>query len=392
MNIFSRFYQRIFPNKHPLPAGFFPYQSPPGTAKPVRLHLRVEPDGHGLLVLNASTVMHLNQTATEMIYHFIKGTPANLAVAEMATRYRVDGRQLEQDYTKLLEKLQTLMETPDLEPVTFLEFDRQNPYEADISAPYRLDCALTYRTEDEAAAGAVPVERVKRELTTEEWQIIMDKACKAGIPQIIFTGGEPTLRPDLITLLAYGEKLGLVTGLLTGGLRLSDPKYLHSLLQSGLDHILLVLEYDNEEAWEALRDVLAEDIFVAVHLTLRADNGARILEMLEKLAKMGVKSVSLSASAPELAEELQNARRLTSGLEMSLVWDLPVPYSVHNPVTMELQNADKDDEQMTEGAGKAWLYVEPDGDVLPAQGKADQVMGSLLMDDWLTIWSKRPQK
>ncbi|HPH96506.1 MAG TPA: radical SAM protein [Anaerolineaceae bacterium] len=391
MNIFSRFYQRIFPNKHPLPAGFYPYQSPPGAARPVRLHLRLEADGHGLLVLNASTVMHLNQTAAEMIYHFIKGTPENLAVAEMTTRYRVDGKQLEQDYKTLLEKLQTLMDTPDLEPVTYLDFDRQTPYEADISAPYRLDCALTYRTEDEGL-GIAPQERVKRELTTEEWQIMLDKAFKAGIPQVIFTGGEPTLRPDLITLLAYGEKLGLVTGLLTGGARLSDPKYLHSLLQNGLDHILLVLEPDHEEAWEALKDILAEDIFVAVHLTVREGNAAQIMEMLEKLAKMGVKAVSLSAAAPELAEDLENARRAASGLEMSLVWDLPVPYSVHNPVALEMQAMAGEDERLTDGAGKAWLYVEPDGDVLPAQGRADQVMGSLLMDEWPAIWARRPQK
>ena len=42
-----------------------------------------------------------------------------------------------------------------------------------------------------------------------------------------------------------------------------------------------------------------------------------------------------------------------------------------------------------EGAGKAWLYVEPDGDVLPAQG-VNQGMGNLLQDSWQDIWSHRP--
>jgi MoaA/NifB/PqqE/SkfB family radical SAM enzyme len=40
-----------------------------------------------------------------------------------------------------------------------------------------------------------------------------------------------------------------------------------------------------------------------------------------------------------------------------------------------------------EGAGKAWLYVEPDGDVLPAQGMYDQVLGNMLTDEWQEIWS-----
>ncbi len=37
------------------------------------------------------------------------------------------------------------------------------------------------------------------------------------------------------------------------------------------------------------------------------------------------------------------------------------------------------------GAGHAWLYIEPDGDVLPAQG-INQVLGNILKDPWETIW------
>jgi hypothetical protein len=65
---------------------------------------------------------------------------------------------------------------------------------------------------------------------------------------------------------------------------------------------------------------------------------------------------------------------------------MPVPYSSNNPVSLELE---QDSEQsVVEGAGKAWLYVEPDGDMLPAQGLADQIMGNLLTDEWEQIWSK----
>ena len=38
------------------------------------------------------------------------------------------------------------------------------------------------------------------------------------------------------------------------------------------------------------------------------------------------------------------------------------------------------------GAGTAWLYVEPDGDVLPAQGMPDQVLGNFLRDPWDKIY------
>jgi hypothetical protein len=32
------------------------------------------------------------------------------------------------------------------------------------------------------------------------------------------------------------------------------------------------------------------------------------------------------------------------------------------------------------------MYVEPDGDVLPAQGEADKVLGNFLRDDWEKIF------
>ena len=45
------------------------------------------------------------------------------------------------------------------------------------------------------------------------------------------------------------------------------------------------------------------------------------------------------------------------------------------------------EEQLTEGAGKGWLYVEPDGDVLPAQG-INQVLGNIIRDPWELIWDR----
>jgi MoaA/NifB/PqqE/SkfB family radical SAM enzyme len=219
-------------------------------------------------------------------------------------------------------------------------------------------------------------------LDLEEWKTIMKKAWDAGIPHIIFTGGEPTLRPDLPDLIRYGEELGQVTGLLTCGYRLSEHAYLNDLLQSGLDHIMLVFDPDDEQAWEALRDALREDIFVTVHLTISKRDGLEPL--LDRLVEMGVQSISLSASKPDLKDELNEMRHAVAYRNISLVWDLPVPYSRFNPVSLELAELD---EPPVEGAGRAWLYVEPDGDVLISQGKPT-VIGNLLTQPWEEIWTK----
>ena len=70
------FIKRLFskePAHLPLESGFHAYHSPKDDPEPYRLHLRIEPDGEGVLIVNASSVLHLNQTATEFAYYLIKG-------------------------------------------------------------------------------------------------------------------------------------------------------------------------------------------------------------------------------------------------------------------------------------------------------------------------------
>jgi organic radical activating enzyme len=364
----------------PLEPGVYHYQAPQDDPDNYRLHLRVETDGSGVLIVNAATVLHLNQTAAEFAYYRVQNLPEDEAVAQIARRYRVGKDQARRDYHEFIEQIETLIHQPDLDPVSFLGFDRTEPFTDHISAPYRLDCALTYRLSEEAE-GAAPVERVEKELSTAEWSAVLDKAWSVGIPHIVFTGGEPTLRDDLPELIRHAETNGQVTGLMTDGLRLADPAYLQELLQTGLDHLTLILQPDDERSWQALENALPEDIFVTVHLTITDSSRERIPGLLETLAQKGVKAVSLSASHPALQGDLEAARELEGSLNITLVWNLPVPYSAFNPVNLETEN-----EEVREGAGKAWLYIEPDGDVLPDQN-IHQVRGNFLRDPWETIWS-----
>lgn len=382
MNALRNLWQRFFPAYEPLPAGIYHFTAPPESDFPYRLHLRLEKNGSGLLIANGSTVLHLNQTAAEYAYHLIRQSPANEVARSVSRRYGIPTPQAQEDYTGFTDRIQTLLNVPDLDPVTYLEFDRQEPY-TDLTAPFRLDCAVTYRQIDMDASPFAPVERVKRELSLEEWQTLLSKAWEAGIPHAVFTGGEPTLRADLPELIAYAEKLGMVSGLITDGQRLADADYLKSILQAGLDHLMMLLVPNDDTSWEAIRAALAEDIFVVVHLTLTQAESANGKAILDRLAGMGVMTLSLSANNPVVGAELPSLRQHAADLGLRLVWDLPVPYSARNPVALELA---AEDQPLPEGAGNAWLYVEPDGDVLAAQGHP-QVLGNLLTDPWDTIWS-----
>ena len=380
MKIFNRLADQ-FKNVKPLPEGTHHMQSPPEDEKPYRLHLRLRKDGSGTLVVNASTILHLNPTAAEYAYHFIKGIPPEEAAREISKRYRINKGIAMEDFQDFVDRIKTLIDTPDLDPVSFLDFERVTPHSADLTAPVRLDCALTYKLPSKTKAEYAPTKRVDRELTTEEWGQILDIAWREGVPHVTFTGGEPTLREDLPDLIAHAEKNGQVCGLLTDGLKLADKSYLHVLLNTGLDHLLFLLQPENKDSWKALETIMPADLFTTVHISVNKNTLKKLDETLQKLADLEVTSLSLGLADASLRGSMENVLDKAANLGMRLAFDLPVPYSADHPVAFETAEDD-----VPSGAGKSWLYVEPDGDVLPAQGMADQVLGNFLRDSWETIY------
>lgn len=377
---------------------FTPSPLPPGTyqtvlemdGNPYRLHLRIESRGMGTLIINASTVLHLNPTAAEIAFYLVNQTPVDQIADNLMKRYQVSKEDAARDIEDFKIRIEALVKTPDLDPETFLDMERIDLHSEELSTPIRLDCALTYQTSEGTSGVYAPVTRVKRLLDSEEWKAILTKAWNAGIPHVVFTGGEPTLRPDLVELIQYAENLGQVTGLITDGLRLTDSEYFHELLNAGLDHLMIILQSEDDQSWESLRDGINEDIFVTVHLTINDRNKKVISSILAKLRSIGITSLSLSATNENLSAELSTASRLASEQGFSLVYDLPVPYSSINPFSIEMENT----EASKKGAGRSWVYVEPDGDVLLGQG-SDRCIGNFLSDAWETISGNRkvePQK
>ena len=55
------------------------------------------------------------------------------------------------------------------------------------------------------------------ELTTDEWRRLLDDLASFGAPTVIFSGGEPLMRPDLFELAEYAREAGLRCVLSTNG-------------------------------------------------------------------------------------------------------------------------------------------------------------------------------
>lgn len=372
---------RMLSSPPPPAAGVYTAAAETQEGRPYRLHLRLEEDGNGILILDAATVLHLNPTAAEYAYHFLLGHNPEETAADITRRYRISRQQALADYARFQERIHTLLETPDLAPDLYLETAGEETFAA-LSAPLRLDCALTYRLPEGVPAEYAPQRRVERELSTAEWEAILDKAWKVGIPHAVFTGGEPTLREDLPALIARAEANGQVTGLCSLGLRLGETAYRRTLLETGLDHLLFLLRPNDPASWGALEAILPEDLFTTVHLTLTPENAPQAESHLRRLAELGANALSLSAADPALYPALAPLQDLSADLGLELKWGLPVPYGEANPVALEESAAGE-----PRPPSCACLYLEPDGDALPVQG-LNRVLGNFLRDDWEAIWQR----
>jgi radical SAM protein with 4Fe4S-binding SPASM domain len=371
-----------------------------------RLHLRIDPDGHGTLIVNANRVIHFNPTAALMAFLALEEAQESGAIRVICRRYQVSQAQARSDYLEFLEQFQEIIR-PDVCPVCSLDdLEISAPFSARPTAPYRMDLALTYRCNNDCPHCYNARPRDYPELPTETWKRIIDRVWELGIPHIVFTGGEPTLRDDLPELIAHAESNGQITGLNTNARRLSDKNYLNALVEAGLDHVQITVESHDAEihdrmvakrgAWAqtiaGLQNALDTPLYVMTNTTMLQDNSPYMAETLDFLAEVGVPTIGLNAliysgqgltvgtglRESELPPLLDLARQKTGQNDQRLIWYTPTQYCQFDPTQLELG---------VKGCTAA-LYnmcVEPDGGVIPCQSYYHQ-LGNLLEDPWESIW------
>ncbi|MBQ9537036.1 MAG: heme b synthase [Desulfovibrionaceae bacterium] len=90
------------------------------------------------------------------------------------------------------------------------------------------------------------------ELTTSEALALIDTFPKVGKPIIIFTGGEPTLRKDLYTLINRAHSLGLTCACAPNGTLLT-PEICANLKASGVERCSISLDGPDAASHDAFR-------------------------------------------------------------------------------------------------------------------------------------------
>ena len=290
-----------------------------------------------------------------------------------------------------------------------------------MQAPHRMDLMVSAMTKNGSwhcnqkcvhcyAAGQTLSDEA--ELTTEEWKKILDSCRSAGIPQVTFTGGEPTMREDLFELISYAR--WFISRLNTNGIRLTE-EYCRKLHEAELDsvqvtfysadpavHNRLVGAPRYEETLAGIKNAVAEGLSVSINTplcTLNRDYN-KTLHLLHELGVTYVTCSGLittgSATQPE-SEALQLRSE-----ELEEILRNAVSYCHENGMEIAFTSPGWLDEQVFEelhipspscGACLSNMAVTPGGNVVPCQSWLDdQPLGNMLIDDWQTIWNSETCK
>jgi radical SAM protein with 4Fe4S-binding SPASM domain len=407
MSFLARLRDQLSPHR-PLPPGMHAFERCDEAGGRVRLHLRVEPDGRGLLVINAARMLHLNQTAAEYARLILEQTPEEQVVRKICRRYQVDSATAQADYSRLREQIETLIDpNTTVCPIHGLDLERVDPFSVALTAPYRMDLALTYRCNNDCPHCYVARPKNYPELETTGWKAVLDRIWKVGIPHVCFTGGEATLHPDLVELIAYADEKGIVTGLLTNGRQLAEATYVQMLVAAGLDHVQITLESHRERvhdsmvaagsAWQetvdGIRNSVDAGLYTTTNTTLTHENVPTIEDTVGFIASLGVPTFSCNSliyagggstvgtgfREGELIPILERVREAADRHSLRLIWYTPTQYCALSPLQLDLGVK----------ACTAALYnmcVEPDGAVIPCQSYYEP-LGHILRDPWETIWN-----
>ena len=400
----------------------------------VRIHMLPprEEDGGApfLLLLNGSQLVPLNLSWAILLAGFMdKLEPfAGLEISESDWRSMAAGavaearkvypftpkQQLAEDLETMITSLVAIARgqepAAEVAPLSLGEYARE------MTAPHRMDLMISAMTRGgqwhcnqkclHCYAAGQPLSD-GAEMTTEQWKQALETLRRVGVPQVTFTGGEPTLRADLVELVDAAQ--WFVTRLNTNG-RLLTPELCRQLYEASLDSVQVTLYSGDGAVHNALvgaegfddtvagiRNAVAAGLSVSVNTPLCSLN-SEYAETLRFIHGLGVRYVTCSGLIPsgsargeesratalteaQLTKVLGEAAALAEELEMELDFTSPGWLKEETLRAMGLTMIPSC------GACLSNMAIAPDGEIIPCQSwLSSRSLGNILTDDWESVW------
>ncbi len=370
------------------------------------LHLRIDRDGRGLLMINGSRTFWLNETAAEFVKHAIQETPEAKAMSALRRRFAVSKTLAKRDLDLVKKNLARLGKSPDADPLDLLNVDIAELTDSSLSSPLHMYVYTTYEDPDRCVLDAVPPGRKVSLLSKREWEVTLERIEKIGVHYITLCGGEPTGRDDLEMMIAKASGMGLAVGLETNGARLSDRKYVNKLIALGLDAVTIKFYASDPKVFKSLnptkrkgfykdcvagiKNAAASGLEVQAFIMVTKETVVHLEDTVNFLKDLGVKTVLLSMfpqSNPDQYLESSIGKE-HMGSVLDLVKNLQGPgikILMKTPIGSTQAVYGESAHLVDCTGGYTNMALEPNADVLVCRYSFNS-LGNILADPWENIW------
>ena len=324
---------------------------------------------------------------------------------------------LKKDLKQIVNVLVSVARHEDVkENIGYLTLEKYAKY---MSAPHRMDLMISSMSKEGIwhcnqkclfCYAGMQHEANTKELTTEEWKRIIDKCKEANIPQLTFTGGEPTMREDLVELVDYAK--WFVTRLNTNG-QLLTKSLCDSLYDASLDSVQVTL-YSNLESVhnilvgangfnktiDGIKNAISANLNISINTPLCKLNANYVDLVKYAHEELGVNYFTCSSLilTGNAKEENDQVNTLTSE-ELLQILKEANQYATNNNVDISFTSPGWIDDfelkklKMTIpacGACSSNMAISPSGEVVPCQSwLSDGSLGNMLNDSWYRIFNSR---
>ncbi len=249
----------------------------------------------------------------------------------------------------------------------------------------------------------------EEELDTSSWFNIIDKLKEERIPQITFTGGEPTIRSDLVELVDHSK--WFITRLNTNGILLTKD-LCKKLYDAELDNVQITfyssdMDIHNKlvggnhylETLGGIKNAIEAKLDVSINTPLCSLN-KDYKSTIEFLSKLGIKYFTCSGLIPTgntnsaeskelVIEKSELLKSLDEALEYAKANELDIQFTSPG-ILDETDLIDRGLIVPSCGAGVSNMAILPNGVVIPCQSwlKGEE-LGNILDTKWKDIWKNK---
>jgi radical SAM protein with 4Fe4S-binding SPASM domain len=353
-----------------------------------RFHLRVEPDGRGMLLANATLAARLSPSGVFIARGILDGRPNAAIEQDILKQFSgATSEWVQRDLRLVTGLINSLTAPGDNYPIVNLDDAAISPYQTNLIAPL------------EASVPLVQAERLVP---------LIDRLWQVAIPHVTFLVQDDLNPADLLRAIERAEDLGMIAGVRGRATDLVQESLLRDMAMAGVDHItvlyasaeplihnLLCGDGDHMAAEQLLIKTQQNEVCPVAEIPLVESTLPVLRQTLTTLQNLGIHNYSFFAiAAPDemadgqregairamaMAQTAERVEELAHEMEVRFIWQPPVQRDPAVPISVQVREGPR-------CSGDIAVFVEPEGAVIPPRGPYRSA-GNLFTDSWERIWN-----